>query len=1474
MPHSHAHNSHQSMHSRHHRTHHQDDEHNFHDEPLGGEGHLSRSHHSTSEHGEVLRTASSGGNSVHSNRLSPTHGNSKSLLDSSHTDEDDTPPTTPKGADGDKDILDDDHYLTGTLPEGSFSFLVSAPVISSPFLSGLFVFAFKTTIYGLIASNLIGPDPTNRLGFPASVTAPVIVSQFFALLIAVATQDDVVQGLNLLYQGYRRDGLGTAFSGASLLKWILGVFSHLADGVFGLAVTFLLIVTSSNVVELLLNFTAIEFVSLLDNGAFVLASLGFMGKANKIMAERVVETEYLIARKKVASPTMQMWMLILSYICLVAGWGVIYHRQITGVYTPGTLIVQFDDELDIRLGSFSGRYFLVNRRGKFGFDRIRYHSEFGTGTFGYCNSERVWTFSELRDTDPCGEFTAKSSFSTDFDITTTATDTWFVTNNPSQKRYLPMVGFKIAINCFLDEHCGGIGHGTCSGNLCTCNEPYYGWRCDYDKTETCDKLETDELLAGPFVGTQPYENRFTILQDEQQENVLVYDHPVYMSVVDDDGNGDIMMFTGIRWGMFPIPLELKGQINVTDRLAMANYLSSDLDVYMFLNSREFFVSDFVIFDSPSDVATPIGLSWTLGRRNENLEATFRSSDAVLLCAVCGAANPCANNNTCGASGACDCTNGATGTLCRVTPNGDGFCDRGFFNSDGFAYDGGDCCESTCVNFGNNTCGLAFLGEFEPPVDLEFSNCLEPSELCTPKSLDQRCWAPKSQITTAVASTQGYMMKLSGNGRVLVEAAPLSERVRIADQLDSQWTTRGAVLEDVRGSLFGAAVAVYTPPGIVARQNLVGVDTIVAVGLYRLDQGAIKVYAWDVVDEKCRTIAPELPLCRESCRITGLELGSMMETVTMAVGLESRDVVVYKARRDGSSALWKLVDSVSGSSFALSGDGKTLAVVPDTSSPTVEVYRIDLTNNVQPVQLLASGDIGFGISDTTILTMRLSHDGAFLSAVTLGAGVDKLLRLRLETDLPPTIDTGKIAGPVSRKTIGAGFIPAFFSADGTSVVFTVDESGLTLQTYAFHETLQQWMRVGEDYSDVELDSSFAVSSDGSSIVVGRQGRLNALKLSPLCLPGDDSYRASLVLGPTPRNVSWSLQSYRVIGNTTVFTGLVNEVCDGCYDDTMLYGETSIVRRGCIPNDQCLLLKFNDTSGRRESFVRMFRDESVKVNKVAGFFEEVYSVDPPSGCQTDEPLCSSEALSLFSLTLTRDHFLQQPNWYLEDDMGNVLDRGFELNFTADDGPPATLIHQRCYPSTIQCFRFTIDYTGDECCRFGTGQYRLNWQGYELNRTNAELFKYGERLSFGNCSSSSVVAADAVAVTIKFDDNPDDARWYIQDAGGSTVDSWNASNLGLQTRVRTTTAFFLEDLSGCLSFFIEDEGEDGFSGTNAGGYTLLFNDRLIASRDGLFGYSERTTFGQGQFCPINTVQSEFIYGLGATGQTTKPSKVVYRR
>lgn len=58
-------------------------------------------------------------------------------------------------------------------------------------------------------------------------------------------------------------GIGKAFEHARFSKWLASVFLLFFIGVYGLLMTFLLIVTSADVIDLILNFTAIEFISLL-----------------------------------------------------------------------------------------------------------------------------------------------------------------------------------------------------------------------------------------------------------------------------------------------------------------------------------------------------------------------------------------------------------------------------------------------------------------------------------------------------------------------------------------------------------------------------------------------------------------------------------------------------------------------------------------------------------------------------------------------------------------------------------------------------------------------------------------------------------------------------------------------------------------------------------------------------------------------------------------------------------------------------------------------------------------------------------------------------------------------------------------------------------------------------------------------------------------------------------------------------------
>jgi len=332
----------------------------------------------------------------------------------------------------------------------------------------------------------------NELAIPASVTVSVTISQFFAIFIAVATQDDLITSLNLVFEGYSSD-LTLAFNGASLWKWVLAVVAYIIEGSLGLFVTFLLIVTSHEVVELLLNFTAVEFVSLLDNVAFLLAKKGFMGTENRSEAMLISKTKYRVTTERKSNPFQRIISLGGIAFMLLSGWAIIFARQLWGVYLPNQITVQFEDTLSRELGTYSGTYYRENDPWKFDQERVRYISASGRGQFQYCLESRFWTFSAEENPDPCHNFLAKSSQTLAFDLTETLTLPWLATESLEEPRFYPMSYFYLALGCVQDYDCGGIGHGTCHHNQCTCNDKYFGIRCDYFEETTCEKLDVEFL---------------------------------------------------------------------------------------------------------------------------------------------------------------------------------------------------------------------------------------------------------------------------------------------------------------------------------------------------------------------------------------------------------------------------------------------------------------------------------------------------------------------------------------------------------------------------------------------------------------------------------------------------------------------------------------------------------------------------------------------------------------------------------------------------------------------------------------------------------------------------------------------------------------------------------------------------------------------------------------------------------------------
>ena len=73
-------------------------------------------------------------------------------------------------------------------------------------------------------------------------------------------------------------------------KWALSILLRGSEGLLGLFVTFLLVMQSNNVLDLLLNFSAMEFVTLLDDVIFSLTSEGFLGRVLKKEATRLSGT--------------------------------------------------------------------------------------------------------------------------------------------------------------------------------------------------------------------------------------------------------------------------------------------------------------------------------------------------------------------------------------------------------------------------------------------------------------------------------------------------------------------------------------------------------------------------------------------------------------------------------------------------------------------------------------------------------------------------------------------------------------------------------------------------------------------------------------------------------------------------------------------------------------------------------------------------------------------------------------------------------------------------------------------------------------------------------------------------------------------------------------------------------------------------------------------------------------------------------
>ena len=178
------------------------------------------------------------------------------------------------GAETDADNADDRIYDEDDekfLSEDTYSFMPASPTWSASFGLSLGVVTLRLVAYALIGANILNPsDHHNPLQLPGNVDVAVRVTQIIAIIVAVITQHDVITSLDLLRDGDNSE-LQKAFPHSTLWKYVLATLSRFIQGSTRLILSFFLIVSTDTVVDLLLNFTALEFISTFDEAFFILS---------------------------------------------------------------------------------------------------------------------------------------------------------------------------------------------------------------------------------------------------------------------------------------------------------------------------------------------------------------------------------------------------------------------------------------------------------------------------------------------------------------------------------------------------------------------------------------------------------------------------------------------------------------------------------------------------------------------------------------------------------------------------------------------------------------------------------------------------------------------------------------------------------------------------------------------------------------------------------------------------------------------------------------------------------------------------------------------------------------------------------------------------------------------------------------------------------------------------------------------------
>jgi hypothetical protein len=373
-------------------------------------------------------------------------------------------------------------------PADTYSFLCLYGPVKNPgyFSYGLMVYLFQMTFLVLMVLSVTHPDwssngegdnPDGGRGsifariaafVPSHVSPLVRATQITATLSYVIFADSTVLDVVTAVELFPR--FNQATSDDKLGCMVFASILRLSQGIFAITVTLLLIVTSSTTIEIILNFTAINFISTLDNVGFEIIKWGKYGPKFEEEAKRIEKLPLprCIYRKykhvRYLCTIIPVGVILLSLICFMIILQESNNHWVTKIFR-----VQFQDKeqgLQAYNGCYQKNEDAINRYEGFrrkSYESFGYNSE--SAKFGYCIDDRRWILFNGNNTNACeargnDNELARSSKTDTFDFSTMFEEQWYTSSNTP-------------LNLYFVEETGDI-----ELNMTTCSSFINDGNCD------------------------------------------------------------------------------------------------------------------------------------------------------------------------------------------------------------------------------------------------------------------------------------------------------------------------------------------------------------------------------------------------------------------------------------------------------------------------------------------------------------------------------------------------------------------------------------------------------------------------------------------------------------------------------------------------------------------------------------------------------------------------------------------------------------------------------------------------------------------------------------------------------------------------------------------------------------------------------------------------------------------------------------